>query len=192
MLFTRQDPRLWSRCSSRGVRARRVLVGAGPQPGEFSPSWVGSEEQSSDKTHKRRIKADGSLLITIIAASHWAVTMRQKLSYTLSHLIAHPCYELVLSHFSCVWLCNPMGLSPPGSSVHGLLQAKIPEWVAIPSSRGSSPPRNWTCVSYVSCIWKQILYHELYLGSPLWAQERKKKTPSSPSSISTFREGHKR
>ena len=72
MLFTRQDLHLSSRCSSRGVSngARRVLIRAGPQPGEFSPAWVGSGELSSDKTHKRRIKADGNLLITIIAASH--------------------------------------------------------------------------------------------------------------------------
>ena len=36
------------------------------------------------------------------------------------------------------------GLSPPGSSVHGVLQARVLEWVAISFSRGSSPPRNWT------------------------------------------------
>ena len=38
-------------------------------------------------------------------------------------------------------------------------QARILEWVAMPSSRGSFQPRNWTCVSYVSCISRQILYH---------------------------------
>ena len=42
--------------------------------------------------------------------------------------------------------------SPPGSSVHGILQARILEWVAMPSSRGSSPPRDQTQVSYISCI----------------------------------------
>ena len=40
----------------------------------------------------------------------------------------------------CPTLCNPMDCSPPGSSVHGILQARILEWVAISSSRGSSPP----------------------------------------------------
>ena len=39
-------------------------------------------------------------------------------------------------------LCHPMDCSPPGSSVHGILQAGILEWVALPSSRGSSPPRD--------------------------------------------------
>ena len=47
------------------------------------------------------------------------------------------------------------GLQPPGSSVHGILQARILEWVAMPSSRGSSWPRDRTCVS---CIGRQILY----------------------------------
>ena len=42
--------------------------------------------------------------------------------------------------------------SPPGSSVRGTLQARILEWVAIPSSKGSSGPRNRTCISLVSCI----------------------------------------
>ena len=43
---------------------------------------------------------------------------------------------------SCLTLCNPMDCSPPGSSVHGILQAGILEWVAIPFSRGSSQPQD--------------------------------------------------
>ena len=47
---------------------------------------------------------------------------------------------------------NSFGGSPPGShSVHGIFQARILEWVAISSSRGSSPPRDQTCISCVSC-----------------------------------------
>ena len=48
---------------------------------------------------------------------------------------------------SCLTLCDPMDCSPPGSSVHGILQARVPEWVAISFSRGSSQPRDWTQVS---------------------------------------------
>ena len=55
----------------------------------------------------------------------------------------------------------PHGLSPPGSSVHQIIQAKILEWVAIPFSRGSSWPRDWAHVSCVSCIGWRILYHYL-------------------------------
>ena len=43
---------------------------------------------------------------------------------------------------SCPTLCDCMNCSPPGSSVHGILQARTVEWVAMPSSRGSSPPRD--------------------------------------------------
>ena len=50
---------------------------------------------------------------------------------------------------SCLTLCDPMDCSPPGSSAHGILQARILEWVAIPLSRGSSWPRNWTQVSHI-------------------------------------------
>ena len=60
-----------------------------------------------------------------------------------------------------------MDCSPPGSFVHGILQAGILEWVAISFSRGSSPPRDRTCASYVSCIGRQVLYHQCHLGSPL-------------------------
>ena len=58
----------------------------------------------------------------------------------------------VLSLQLCLTLCKPVDCSSPASSVHGILQARILEWVAMPSSRGSSQPRDWTCVSYVSCI----------------------------------------
>ena len=49
-------------------------------------------------------------------------------------------------------LCNPMDCSLPGSTVHGILQARILEWVAIPFSRGSSGPRDLTCIFCGSCI----------------------------------------
>ena len=46
--------------------------------------------------------------------------------------------------------CDPMDWSPPDSSVHGILQARILEWVAISFSRVSSRPRNWTHVSWIA------------------------------------------
>ena len=57
---------------------------------------------------------------------------------------------------SCPTLCDPMDCSPLGSSVHGIFQARILEWVAISFSRQSSWPRGWTCIS---CISRWILYH---------------------------------
>ena len=64
-----------------------------------------------------------------------------------------------------VWLCDPMDCNSPGSSVHGILQAGILEGVAIPSSRGSSQPRDQTRL--VHC--RQILYHLSQLP-PLYSQ----------------------
>ena len=51
---------------------------------------------------------------------------------------------------SCLTVCDPMDWSPSGSSVPGISQARILEWVAISSSRGSSQPRGWTQVSHVA------------------------------------------
>ena len=71
---------------------------------------------------------------------------------------------------SCLTLCDPMDCSPPGSSVHEILQAAILEWLAKPSSRISSQPRSRTHVSYVTCVGRRVLYHERHLGSPRVAQ----------------------
>ena len=53
-------------------------------------------------------------------------------------------YVLVVQ--SCPTLCDPTNCSPPGFSVHGILQARILEWIAIPFSRGTLQPRDWTLV----------------------------------------------
>ena len=61
-------------------------------------------------------------------------------------------------------LYDPTDCTLPGSSVRGILQVRILEWVAMPSSRGSSQPRDWTLVSCVSCIGRRVLYHWCHLG----------------------------
>ena len=65
---------------------------------------------------------------------------------------------------SCLTLCDPVDCGPPGASVHGILQVKILEWVAIFSSRGASSPRESILVSCVSCIGRQTLCHWCPLG----------------------------
>ena len=67
----------------------------------------------------------------------------------------------------CLTLCDPMDCSLPGSSVHGILQARKLEWVAIPSSSGSSQPRDGSHDSFLSCIGRRVLYHYRLLGSPV-------------------------
>ena len=73
---------------------------------------------------------------------------------------------------SCPTLCNPMDCSPPGSSVPGIPQARILEWVAMPSSRGSSPPRDRTCVYSISCIAGEFFTTEP-LRKPHWRTKDK-------------------
>ena len=63
-------------------------------------------------------------------------------------------------------LCDPKDCSPPGSTVPGISQARILEWVAITYSRRTSWTRDRTPVSCISCIGRQILYHWCHLGSP--------------------------
>ena len=79
------------------------------------------------------------------------------------------CYKKSLLGFcrkitkSCPTLCDPMDWSPPGSSVHGIFQARILEWGAISSSRGSSWHRDWI---RISCVGSWVLYHRAAKEAP--------------------------
>ena len=77
--------------------------------------------------------------------------------YVLMLCMLHAC--MLKSYQLCPTLCNPMDYSLPGSSVHGIFQARILEWVAISFSKGSSQPRDPAHVSYISCIGRSVLYH---------------------------------
>ena len=86
-------------------------------------------------------------------------------------MVQDPCVPVCSLTQSCPALCNPMDYSLPGSSVHGILQARILEWVAIPFSRGSPLLRYGTCVSCVSCVGRRVLYREALRESnalPIW------------------------
>ena len=92
-------------------------------------------------------------------------------SLSLLQYRAHVAYCAQM--LSRVRLCDPMDCSPPESSVHGILQARTLEWVAMPSSRRSSQPRDQTRVSWVSCIGWWVLYHWHHLGSPTYCLNSK-------------------
>ena len=66
----------------------------------------------------------------------------------------------MLNRFSRVRLFVTLWSSPPGFPVHGILQARRLEWVAVPSSRGSSQPEDWTLVSCVPCISGRFFTHQ--------------------------------
>ena len=68
---------------------------------------------------------------------------------------------------SCLTLCDPVDSGLPGSFFHGILQARILESVSRLSSRRSSRPGDRTCVSYVSCIGRRVLYPMSHQGSPV-------------------------
>ena len=94
--------------------------------------------------------------------------MVQIRSHVLQLKILHATTKTWHCVYVCsVWftLCDPRFYSSLGFSVRGIFQARILEWVAIPFSRRSSPPRDQTQVSSVSCIGSWILYHQRHLGS---------------------------
>ena len=91
-------------------------------------------------------------LIVIIVAVNVMANFCQWDNKSVSKLCMHA--KLLQS---CPTLCDSMGYSSPGSSVHEILQARIWEWVAIPLCRGSSQPRDQSHISYVSCIDSQGL-----------------------------------
>ena len=69
---------------------------------------------------------------------------------------------------SVVSLCDPIDYSPPGFSVHGIIQERILEWVAISSSKVSSRARDRTCISCIFCTSRWILYY-----CDIWEAPRK-------------------
>ena len=106
----------------------------------------------------------------------WLCTLFQKIEvwlqyYTLQiyntviKIFLRLCVCCMLVAQSCPTLCDPMDCSPPGSSVCGILQARILEWIAMPSSKGSSQPRDWTQVSHIAgglftiwALWEDLTY----------------------------------
>ena len=83
---------------------------------------------------------------------------------------------------SCLTLCDPMDCSPPGYSIHRILQARMLEWVVIPFSRGSSWPRGWT---WVSCIAGRFFYCLSHQENP--CKLRRAQISPIPCSVSAER-----
>ena len=90
-------------------------------------------------------------------------------SYPTTSLIFLCMYDMSLQSWPI--LCEPMDCRPPGFSVRGILQARILKWVAMPFSRGSSQPKAQTCISYISCTGRSVLYHQHHLRNPYLCEE---------------------
>ena len=95
--------------------------------------------------------------------------MSSPVLYSKSLLVIYFIHESEVTQ-SCLTLCDPMDCSPPGSSIHGIFQARVLEWVAISSSRRSSRPRDGTRVSHIVGRCFTVLYMSVavYRGLILW------------------------
>ena len=114
----------WRPTDNHTFQKKKILKGMGPK--ELSPCFPGTKVQS-------------------IYISHYPLSRGDSLTF----LLVCVC---VKSLQSCPPLCDPVDCSPPGSSVHGSLWARILERIAMPSSRGSSQPRDQTLVSCISAL----------------------------------------
>ena len=106
-------------------------------------------------THRRRAQNPGGRHIRIPVPSN-----ETELKF-LTALLMYKLLNLSVCSVSqsCPTPCNSVDCILPSYSVHGIFQTRILKWVAIPSSRGSSWPRDRTCVSCISCIGRQTIYH---------------------------------
>ena len=108
--------------------------------------------------------------ILILFQSKWWLTIQcpqsnwQRMPPVQGRYIYTQTWKYISVTQSCLTLCNTMDCSPPGSSVHGISQARIWEWIANSFSRGSSLTRDWTCISCAFCIAGWFFTH--------WATEK--------------------
>ena len=138
------------------------------QPSVFFTCWLGVGCQSNfGKEGSKRAGYLSSGSSPAFSCLQLIINVSFGVSYMLSP-------KLLQSHLT---LCNPVDCSPPGFSVHGILQARVLEWVAMPSSRGSSQPKDWTQVSHIAdgffTIWSRwpniiVNFYFMSLGFTRW------------------------
>ena len=131
------------------LNSQSSLVLCGAERG--SKERRGKSHLSSTSAVSCGVQSQASLLQ--VWSSHW------ESSYVPS------CFSPV-QLLATLWTVACQSVLSNPSSVHGILQARTLEWVAMPSSRGSSQRRNGTCVSYVSCIGRWVLLPLAPPGKP--------------------------
>ena len=132
--------------------------------------WCGHLGFRKMRSNAGRKKGVRQLLICT-ASCQVKTWLSESCSWTLGALtwrrVKDACVSVVcMLTQSCLTLCDPWDYSPPGSSVHAILQARVLGWVAMPSTRGSFWPRDWTHVSCISCTAGGFFTTEP-LGKPL-------------------------
>ena len=129
----------------------------------------------------------------------------QHVIHSFIHILINWPYEAAQS---CMTFCEPMDCNLPGSSVHGILQARVLEWVATSFSRGSSQPRDQTRVSCIAgrcfTVWAireaylNQLIQQIFIKHLLWAwnsvgtEDTAVNKPKSPPSRDSHWNGWKR
>ena len=148
-LLTLKAPGSRNGCRACAMLIQQVLVlWVGPEQGEGSRGGCGlsvTRGQSSRRSHKLNNSRSQSL------DNH--PESRQEMHPAIARVggLGESESESEVEVVQlCPTLCNPVGCSLPGSSIHGILQARILEWVSISFSRGSSQPRDRTCVSCIA------------------------------------------
>ena len=141
-------PPAWARVRQGSLRCQVQWLPGGGKAGPRLPSllWRGGVQGIAQHRVVLKLpiaasfktKTENKLLINFYAFA--------SKSFFHLYLLLKNLKNCVLSCFSWVQLCDPMDDSPPGFSVHGILQARILEWISMPPSRGSSQPRVWTHV----------------------------------------------
>ena len=120
---------------------------------------------------KLKVKILGILILVFQSSISYSYSKEAILHLSSSWLVVwnrtwQECLRAwVLSYFSDVGLCDPVDCSLPGSSVHGILQARILEWIVVPSSWGSSRPKDQTHFLFCLMHWQMCSFHQCHLGS---------------------------
>ena len=136
------EEHLWQKIGSK--------IGTWLQDGQLGGR--GDAEEQSEKrwaAHEGGCSFNSNGFLPLAAGERWTGLY---LSSTAS-LPSSFCFSVYVHAKSlqpCPTLCNPVDCGPPGSSVHGILQARILECAVMPSSWESSPPRDWICISCVA------------------------------------------
>ena len=116
------------------------------------PTWLSSSFLRKEWCWRRELNQENLTkpdeLSPLALFTHFAWSARERAGFVSSETKVLNPNKCVAQ--SCPTLCNPMDCSLWGSSVHGIFQARVLEWVAISFSRGSSRPRDWTRVSCIA------------------------------------------
>ena len=143
-----------------------------PRDGGFTAQPRGEAEMRAVSTENGPHAARST---RVRAGRVWALGGRQ--GEDVEALFAVCC---VLRHQSCLTLCNSMDCSLSGSSIHGIFQARVLEWVVISFSRGSSRPRHGTRILLHLLHWKASSLTRCHLGSLRMPRTEAAKSPWDP------------